>query len=179
MLRNARLALFAGIAGLAIAQVGTAQAQTSSDESAAILVWPKVVYDSQGVLFDNPTDTLINLSSTATSSLKQAHCFLVNATSHCEGGSADGDACLTSATCGGGVCRPSWNEIDFNVFLAPEHRDRVFERFYRVDKSRSRAMGGTGLGLALVKWAAEAHGGRVELDTEVGRGSTFRIRLPA
>lgn len=120
MLRNARLALFAGIAGLAIAQVGTAQAQTSSDESAAILVWPKVVYDSQGVLFDDPTDTLINLSSTATSSLKQAHCFLVNATSHCEGGSADGDACLTSATCGGGVCKPSWNEIDFNVFITQE-----------------------------------------------------------
>jgi signal transduction histidine kinase len=47
-----------------------------------------------------------------------------------------------------------------------------------VDKSRSREMGGTGLGLALVKWAVEAHGGRVELDTEVGRGSTFRVVLP-
>jgi heavy metal sensor kinase len=63
--------------------------------------------------------------------------------------------------------------------IAPEHRERIFERFYRVDKSRSRAMGGTGLGLALVKWAAEAHGGRVELRTEVGRGSTFRFVLPA
>jgi heavy metal sensor kinase len=63
--------------------------------------------------------------------------------------------------------------------IAPEHQDRVFERFYRVDKSRSREMGGTGLGLALVKWAAEAHGGRVELESEVGRGSTFRIVLPA
>lgn len=63
--------------------------------------------------------------------------------------------------------------------IAPEHRERLFERFYRVDKSRSREMGGTGLGLALVKWAAEAHGGRVELETEVGRGSTFRIVLPS
>ena len=63
--------------------------------------------------------------------------------------------------------------------VAPEHRERLFERFYRVDKSRSREMGGTGLGLALVKWSAEAHGGRVELETEVGRGSTFRIVLPA
>jgi heavy metal sensor kinase len=63
--------------------------------------------------------------------------------------------------------------------IAPEHRERLFERFYRVDKSRSREMGGTGLGLALVKWAAEAHGGRVELDSEVGRGSRFRIVLPA
>jgi heavy metal sensor kinase len=63
--------------------------------------------------------------------------------------------------------------------IAPEHRERIFERFYRVDKSRSREMGGTGLGLALVKWAAEAHGGHVELEAEVGRGSTFRILLPA
>jgi heavy metal sensor kinase len=62
--------------------------------------------------------------------------------------------------------------------IAPEHQERLFERFYRVDKSRSREMGGTGLGLALVKWSAEAHGGRVELETEVGRGSTFRIVLP-
>jgi heavy metal sensor kinase len=63
--------------------------------------------------------------------------------------------------------------------IAPEHRERLFERFYRVDKSRSREIGGTGLGLALVKWSVEAHGGRVELDTELGRGSTFRIVLPA
>ena len=63
--------------------------------------------------------------------------------------------------------------------IAPEHRDRVFERFYRVDKSRSREMGGTGLGLSLVKWAAEAHGGHVEVETEEGRGSTFRMLLPA
>jgi heavy metal sensor kinase len=63
--------------------------------------------------------------------------------------------------------------------IAPEHRERLFERFYRVDKSRSRELGGTGLGLALVKWSAEAHGGHVELETEVGRGSTFRLVLPA
>jgi len=63
--------------------------------------------------------------------------------------------------------------------IAPEHRERVFERFYRVDKSRSREMGGTGLGLALVECAAQAHGGRVEPETEVGRGSTFRIVLPS
>jgi heavy metal sensor kinase len=62
--------------------------------------------------------------------------------------------------------------------IAPEHCERLFERFYRVDKSRSRELGGTGLGLALVKWSAEAHGGRVELDSDVGRGSTFRIVLP-
>jgi heavy metal sensor kinase len=62
--------------------------------------------------------------------------------------------------------------------IAPEHRERVFERFYRVDPSRSREMGGTGLGLSLARWAAEAHAGKVELETEVGKGSTFRLVLP-
>lgn len=62
--------------------------------------------------------------------------------------------------------------------MAPEHREKIFERFYRIDKSRSRELGGTGLGLSLVKWAAEAHGGRVELETAEGRGSTFRLVLP-
>jgi heavy metal sensor kinase len=59
-----------------------------------------------------------------------------------------------------------------------EHREQIFERFYRIDSGRSREMGGTGLGLSLVKWTAEAHGGSVELDTGNG-GSTFRLVLPA
>jgi len=63
--------------------------------------------------------------------------------------------------------------------IPDEHRDRVFDRFYRVERSRSREMGGAGLGLSLVRWAAEAHRGRVELDSEEGRGSTFRIVFPA
>ncbi len=62
--------------------------------------------------------------------------------------------------------------------IAPEHLPRLFERFYRVDKSRSRALGGTGLGLAIVKWSAEAHGGQVELESEPGRGSTFAFTIP-
>lgn len=117
MLKNARLALCAGMAFAAFAVAGSAHAQTNSDESSAILVWPRVVYDSTGALFGNPTDTLINISSTATSSLKQAHCFLVNATSHC---SNNGEACLTSSTCGGGTCVPGWNETDFNIFITQE-----------------------------------------------------------
>lgn len=56
---------------------------------------------------------------------------------------------------------------------------RVFERFYRVDEARSRAMGGTGLGLAIVKHVADMHGGRVEAESALGEGSTFRMRLPA
>jgi signal transduction histidine kinase len=55
----------------------------------------------------------------------------------------------------------------------------VFERFYRVDKGRAREEGGTGLGLAIVKHVAQRHGGTVELESEPGRGSTFRVRLPA
>jgi len=63
--------------------------------------------------------------------------------------------------------------------IAPEHQQRIFERFYRVDNARSRAEGGVGLGLAIVKWSVERMGGTVELDSEAGRGSTFRLRLPA
>jgi signal transduction histidine kinase len=54
----------------------------------------------------------------------------------------------------------------------------VFERFFRVDRGRSRDTGGTGLGLAIVKHIALAHGGRVEVRSEEGRGSTFTIGLP-
>jgi two-component system phosphate regulon sensor histidine kinase PhoR len=56
---------------------------------------------------------------------------------------------------------------------------RIFERFYRVEKGRARASGGTGLGLAIVKHVAEVHGGRVELESAPGRGTRFRILLPA
>ncbi len=62
--------------------------------------------------------------------------------------------------------------------IPPEHLDRVFDRFYRVDPSRSREQGGTGLGLSLARWAVEAHGGRIEVESEAGKGSTFRIVLP-
>jgi signal transduction histidine kinase len=63
--------------------------------------------------------------------------------------------------------------------IPAEHLPRVFERFYRVDKARSRGMGGTGLGLAIVKAVADAHGGRVELTSEVGRGTVCTVTLPS
>lgn len=62
--------------------------------------------------------------------------------------------------------------------LDADHADRVFERFYRVDAARTRAQGGSGLGLSIVAGLAEAHGGRVELETTPGEGATFRVVLP-
>ena len=62
--------------------------------------------------------------------------------------------------------------------IAPEHLDRIFERFYRVDAGRSRKEGGTGLGLAIVKHIAQAHGGRVLVESTTGKGSVFTIIIP-
>jgi heavy metal sensor kinase len=63
--------------------------------------------------------------------------------------------------------------------IPAEHREHVFERFYRIDSSRSREDGGVGLGLAIARGAIEANGGRIELEGEAGQGSLFRIVLPA
>ncbi|MEY4651756.1 MAG: hypothetical protein RI884_337, partial [Pseudomonadota bacterium] len=62
---------------------------------------------------------------------------------------------------------------------APEHLPRLTERFYRVDRSRSRETGGTGLGLAIVKHVVQRHGGELRIESAVGVGSTFTLRLPA
>jgi heavy metal sensor kinase len=74
-----------------------------------------------------------------------------------------GFACVEVEDCGPGI--------------PPEHRDKVFDRFYRIDEARSREAGGAGLGLALAKWGAEAHGGRIELDS-TKTGCIFRLFLP-
>jgi len=63
--------------------------------------------------------------------------------------------------------------------IPDEERERIFERFYRMDKARSREVGGVGLGLSIAKWAVEANGGRIELDSQPGRGATFRVVLPS
>jgi two-component system phosphate regulon sensor histidine kinase PhoR len=68
---------------------------------------------------------------------------------------------------------------DSGIGIPAEDVPRIFERFYRVDKSRSREMGGTGLGLSIVKHVVQVHGGAVDVESVVGKGSTFRVRLPA
>jgi signal transduction histidine kinase len=68
--------------------------------------------------------------------------------------------------------------VDDGIGLAEGDRDRIFERFYRVDRARSRAAGGTGLGLAIVRHAVARHGGDVSVESVLGEGSTFRVVLP-
>lgn len=67
---------------------------------------------------------------------------------------------------------------DTGIGIPKSEQDRIFERFYRTDAARSRESGGTGLGLSIVKHLIEAQGGRIQLESELGRGSTFRIFLP-
>ncbi len=67
--------------------------------------------------------------------------------------------------------------IDQGIGIAPEEITRIFERFYRVDKARSRDSGGTGLGLAIVKHIIEVFNGEIDVESELGKGSTFRIKL--
>ena len=62
--------------------------------------------------------------------------------------------------------------------ISREHLPHVFDRFYRVEESRSRGEGGAGLGLAIVKQMSEAHGGQVWAESELGKGSTFHVALP-
>jgi signal transduction histidine kinase len=88
----------------------------------------------------------------------------------------EGGVTLRTRAADGGV----WVEVsDTGIGIAPEHLPRIFERFYRVDAGRSRAEGGTGLGLAIVRHLVEAHGGRVEATSTVGRGTTVGVWLPA
>ncbi|HPF36955.1 MAG TPA: ATP-binding protein, partial [Candidatus Krumholzibacteria bacterium] len=68
--------------------------------------------------------------------------------------------------------------IDHGKGIEPQHLPRLFERFYRVDRARSRQAGGTGLGLAIVKHIARFHGGHVTVESAPGRGSVFTLHLP-
>ena len=67
---------------------------------------------------------------------------------------------------------------DFGEGISPEDAARVFDRFYRVDKARSRKQGGNGLGLSIAQKLVEGYGGHIELESAIGQGSIFRITLP-
>jgi len=67
---------------------------------------------------------------------------------------------------------------DTGIGIPKEEQENIFKRFYRVDKSRSRETGGVGLGLSIVQWIVQAHHGRIEIESESGRGATFKVSLP-
>ncbi len=74
-----------------------------------------------------------------------------------------------------------WVQIsvsDTGIGIPPDQQISIFERFYRTDKARSRELGGSGLGLSIVQWIADAHGGRVTVESQQGQGSTFTLWLP-
>jgi two-component system phosphate regulon sensor histidine kinase PhoR len=75
--------------------------------------------------------------------------------------------------------QPVFSVQDSGIGIAPQHIPRLTERFYRVDRSRSRETGGTGLGLAIVKHVVNRHQAQLEIVSEEGRGSTFSILFPA
>jgi signal transduction histidine kinase len=67
---------------------------------------------------------------------------------------------------------------DSGVGIPHEEQNKIFERFYRIDKARSRAQGGTGLGLAIAQWIVSQHRGSIKVESRPGEGSTFRVELP-
>ena len=71
--------------------------------------------------------------------------------------------------------RAMFSITDTGIGIALEHQNRIFERFYRVDKSHSKETGGTGLGLSIVKHAVQYHGGKMIVDSEIGKGTTIKI----
>lgn len=88
----------------------------------------------------------------------------------------EGTVVITTEKTEEGIC---WSVADTGIGIPLAEQERIFERFYRVDKSHSRATGGTGLGLSIVKHGAELHGARVRVDSAPDQGTTITIVFPA
>ncbi|MDD4859311.1 MAG: ATP-binding protein [Dehalococcoidales bacterium] len=107
--------------------------------------------------------------------------LLANAIRHTSGGNITVSVKMIPSDTTHGVLKPSLlvSVADTGEGIAPEHLPHLFERFYRVESSRSRGEGGAGLGLAIVKQLVQAHGGEVWVESRTGKGSTFFFTLPA
>ena len=115
----------------------------------------------------------LEVSGAKTELLSAMSNLLSNAVRYTPGGE-----CITA---GWRMRLDGWGEFfvtDAGPGIAAEHLPRLTERFYRVDRSRSRETGGTGLGLAIVKHVVQRHGGQIDVQSEVGKGSTFMLALP-
>jgi two-component system, OmpR family, phosphate regulon sensor histidine kinase PhoR len=123
------------------------------------------------VIVDLPSETLV-LRADGTRLEEALHNLLDNAVKFSP---ENGRILLRGVRCGSNVVL---SVADNGIGISREHLPRIFERFYRADKARSRELGGTGLGLAIVKHIAQLHGGRVEAESELGRGTTIRVVLP-
>lgn len=134
---------------------------------------PRASKKSVEVFFDYPEDSTEYLVLGSRSHLASAiHNLVDNAIKY----SDDGDRVVVGL--GSDACEVIVEVIDSGIGIPERDVDRIFERFYRVDKARSRGTGGTGLGLSLVKKVAELHGGTIQVQSTEGIGSTFSFRLP-
>jgi signal transduction histidine kinase len=164
---------------LSLAQLESSQAQLElsvvrMDELFNNLIrdWKeKLAGKNLKVFVDLPSETL-TLRADGTRLEEVLHNLLDNAVKFSP---QNGEIHLRGTRCGSNVLL---SVADTGIGISKEHLPRIFERFYRADKARSRELGGTGLGLAIVKHCAQLHGGRVEAESELGRGTTIRIVLP-
>ena len=136
-----------------------------------------VLADASGVAVraDLPADPLVMVADRA--QLVSAVANLVdNAVTHSIPGVEDSEVVVRAARAGADV---AIEVEDHGVGIPPDEQDRIFERFYRVDRGRARERGGTGLGLAIVRHVALSHGGSVEVESAPGAGAIFTLRIPA